>query len=103
MINEAKEIEENNEDDRIKNGLTFEKLKTFLGKHYNESEFTTERLKEIVYSIKTFTRILMKCQLKMEKKKTENDEAENIEEGKIISLNDSAKQIETDTNYKQAA
>ncbi|MFN8116623.1 MAG: hypothetical protein U0W65_10945 [Bacteroidia bacterium] len=103
MINEAKEIEENNENDSLKNGLSIEKLKTFLGKHYNESEFTTERLKEIVYSIKTFARILMKCQLKMENNKIENEEAENMGEGKIISLSQSAKQIETETYLKQAA
>lgn len=103
MINEAKKIEENNEDDSLKNGLTIEKLKTFLGKHFNESEFTTERLKEIIYSIKTFARILMKCQLKMENNKIENEEAENIKEAKIISLSDSVKQIETETDLKQAA
>jgi hypothetical protein len=74
-----------------------------LGKHYNESEFTTERLKEIVYSIKTLTRILMKYQLKMENIKTENEVAEYIEDGKIISLSQTAKQIETETNLKQAA
>ena len=44
--------------------------------------------------------ILMKLPVKMENNKIENEEAENME-GKIISLSQSTKQIETKTYLKQ--